>query len=72
MGHDLILSRLPSVPCNGGLFLVSIAEKIGLTPLTVAPSLGLGAVDSRLKERERGDRKYQKEKERGTDKYLKK
>lgn len=52
--------------------MVSIAEKIGLTPLTVAPSLGLGAVDSRLKEKERGDRKYQKEKERGTDKYLKK
>lgn len=61
MGHDLILSPPPSVPCNGGLFLVSIAEKIGLSPLTVAPSLGLGAVDSRLlevpeRERER-DRK---------------
>ena len=53
MGHDLILSRLPSVPCNGGLFLVSIAEKIGLTPLTVAPS---GAVDSSLLEVPEGER----------------
>lgn len=63
MGHDLILSPPPSVPCNGALFLVSIAEKIGLSPLTVAPSLGLGAVDYW---------KYQREKERGTEKYLKK
>ena len=51
MGHDLILSPPPSVPCNGELFLVSIAEKIGLSPLTVA-----GAVDSRLLEVPEGER----------------
>ena len=44
--------------------MVSIAEKIGLTPLTVAPSLGLGAVDSRLKEKERRQKVPEGERER--------